>query len=168
MVNNVVEEIKIKDMRMLVTSYSGFVDKQASLDDIAKMLIANPSLKSVYVVDDKLKLVGRVTLKNLIKHEFVDLLPSSFEYFDALEFIGNKTAEEIMTAPFYVKDDDALKTAFVKMYENDLEELPVVDENLHLIGNIDLIELLTILIEKKEQKANKKYLQLVITRPFHR
>jgi CBS domain-containing protein len=163
-----VEKVKIKDMRLLVTPYSGFVDKQASLDDIAKMMIANPRLKSIYVLDDKLKLVGRVTLKKLIKHEFMNLLPSSFEYFDALDFIGNKTAEEIMTAAFYVKDDDTLKTAFVKMYENDLEELPVVDDNLHLIGNIDLIELLTILIEKKEQKANKNYLQLKINRPYHR
>jgi len=163
-----VSVVKIKDMRMLVTPYSGFVDKQVSLDDIAKMFIANPNLKSVYVVDDKLKLVGRVTLKKLIKHEFMNLLPSSFEYFDALEFVGDKTAKELMTSPVYVKDDDTLKTAFVKMYENDLEELPVVDDDLHLIGNIDLIELLTILIEKKEQKANKDYLRLVIHRPFHR
>lgn len=163
-----VESVKIKDMRMLVTPYSGFVNKQASLNDIAKMFIADPSLKSVYVVDDKQKLVGRVTLKTLIKHEFINLIPSSFEYFDALEFIGNKSAQELMTAPVYVKDDDTLKTAFVKMYENDLEELPVVDDDLRLIGNIDLIELLTILIEKKEQKANKNYLRLSINRPFHR
>jgi len=162
-----VKALKIKDMRMFVTLYPAFVEKKASLDDIAKMLIANPRLKSIYVVDDKLKLVGRVTLKKLIKHEFMDLLPSSFEYFNALDFIGNKTAEELMTAPVYVKDNDTLKTAFVKMYENDLEELPVVDDNLHLIGNIYLIELLTSLIEKKEQRANKNYLQLKINRPFH-
>jgi len=163
-----VEKIKIKDIRMLVSPYSGFVDRKASLDDIAKMIIANPSLKSVYVLDEKHKLVGRVTLKNLIRHEFLNLIPSSFEYFNALEFIGDKTAEEIMTAPVYVKDDDTLKTAFIKMYENELEELPVVDNNLCLMGNIDLVELLTILIEKKEQKANKNFLQLVINRPFHR
>ena len=166
--NKMVDEVKIKDIRMLVTPYPTFVEKKASADDIAKTLIAYPNLKSVYVVDDKLKLVGRVTLKRLMKHEFMNLIPSSFEYFDALEFIGNKSAEEIMTAPVYVKDEDTLKTAFVKMYENDLEELPVVDDNLHLIGNIDLIELLTILIEKKEQKENKNYLQLNINRPFHR
>jgi len=163
-----VESIKIKDMRMLVTPYSGFVDKKALLDDIAKMMIANPSLKSVYVVDEEQKLQGRVTLKNLIKHEFMNLIPNSFEYFNALEFIGKKTAEELMSASFYVKDGDTLKTAFLKMFENELEELPVVDDNMCLIGNIDLLELLTILIENKEKKANKKYLQLIINRPFHR
>ena len=163
-----VEYIKIKDMRMLVTPYSGFVKKNASLDDIAKMMIGNPSLKSIYVVDDKQKLIGRVTLRDLIKHEFINLLPSEFEYFNALEFIGNKTAEELMKSPVYVKDEDTLKTAFKKMYEYELEELPVVDEDLLLIGNIDLLELLTILIENKERKSNKKYLQLIINRPFHR
>jgi len=163
-----VEEVKIKDMRMLVTPYSAFIDKKASSDDIAKMLIANPNLKSIYVVDEKQRLLGRVTIKNLIKNEFIDLIPSSFDFFNALDFIGNKTAEELMTESYYVKDSDTLKTAFLKMYENDLEELPVVDEKLNLIGNIDLLELLTILIEKKEQKLNKKYLQLIINRPFHR
>jgi CBS-domain-containing membrane protein len=163
-----VEEVKIKDMRMLVTPYPAFVEKKASADDIAKMFIANPCLKSVYVIDDKLELVGRVTLKKLIKHEFMDLLPRSFEYFNSLEFIGDKTAEDLMIPSDYVRDNDTLKTAFVKMYEDEIDELPVVDKDLHLIGNIDLIELLTILIEKKEKKANKKYLELILNRPFHR
>ena len=162
-----VEEVTIRDMRMLITSYSGFVNIHASLDDIAKMWIADPRLRSIYVVDDSLRLVGRVTLKNLIKHEFINLLPSSFDYFNALEFIGDKTAQELMTSSEYVKDDDTLKTAFLKMYEHDLDELPVVDEDLHLIGNLDLLELLTILIEKKEKKAHRSFLKLNINRPFH-
>ena len=132
------------------------------------MLVAIPTLKSIYVVDDKMKLIGRVTLKKLIKHEFMDLLPSYFEYFDALEFIGKKTVDDLMGPSDYVKDNDTLKTAFVKMYENEFDELPVVDKNIHLIGNIDLLELLTILIEKKEKNNNKKYLQLTLNRPFHR
>lgn len=165
-----VEAVKIKDMRMLVTAHPTFVSKETSADEIAKTSIANPQLKSVYVVDDKLQLIGKITLKMLIKHEFMDLLPSHFDVLDfgALEFAGKKTAEDLMVSPIYVKDDDTLKTAFIKMYEKDLEELPVVDENLQLIGNIDLLELLTILIEKKEQKADKKYLSLNINRPFTR
>ena len=54
------------------------------------------------------------------------------------------------------------------MYEYDLDELPVVNEKLKLIGNIDLLELLTMLIEKKEQKAGKKYLSLTSNRLFYR
>ena len=65
-----------------------------------------------------------------------------------------------MEAPFYVKDDDTLKTAFDKLFENDLVELSNVVEKFRLIGNIDLIELLTILIEKKERQAGEKYLTL--------
>ena len=103
----------------------------------------------------------------LIKHEFIDLLPRNFSYFGVLEFIGKKNAENLMVSPIYVKDNDSLKSAFIKMYENDLDELPVVDEDLKLIGNIDLLELLTMLIEKKEQKSGKKYLNLTSKRPFY-
>ena len=163
-----VDQTNIKDMRMLVTAYPSFVQTTATTDDIAKAFIIKPNLKSVYVVDDKLRLLGNITLKNLIKHEFIGLVPSSFEYFDALEFIGKKTAEDLMTRAIYVKDNDSLKDAFVKMYEHDVEELPVVDDDHHLIGNIDIIELLSYLIEKKEMKANKSFLKLTINRPFIR
>lgn len=163
-----VEAVKIKDMRMLVTPHPVFVKKDAPADEIAKTLIANPRLKSVYVVDDKLKLIGKITLRRLIKHEFMDIVPHNFSYFDNLDFVGKKTAENLMVSPIYVNDNDTLKTAFAKMYEYDLDELPVVDENLRLIGNIDMLELLTMLIEKKEQKEGKKYLNLTSNRPFYR
>jgi len=163
-----VDKTSIKDMRMLVTPYPSFVQVYATADDVAKAFITNPNIKSVYVFDDELRLLGNITLKNLIKHEFLDLVPNSFEYFDALEFIGKKTSEDLMTRAIYVKDEDTLKEAFVKMYENDVEELPVVDDDHHLIGNIDIIELLTSLIEKKERKANNRFLQLTINRPFLR
>ena len=166
--NTMVDQTSIKDMRMLVTPYASFVQASASTDEIAKAFITNPNIKSVYVVDDELRLLGNITLKNLIKHEFIDLVPSSFEYFDALEFIGKKTAEDLMIRAIYVKDNDSLKDAFVKMYEHDVEELPVVDDEHHLIGNLDILELLTYLIEKKERKANNCFLQLTINRPFLR
>jgi len=165
-----VEMVKIKDMRMLVTPHPAFVYKDESADEIAKTFIANPRLKSIYVVDDKLQLLGKITLQKLIKHEFMDLLPSNFGIlnFSALEFIGKKNAESLMVSPIYIKDEDTLKTAFVKMYENNLDELPVVDNKRRLIGNIDLLELLTILIENKEQKAGKKYFSLSFKRPFYK
>ncbi len=163
-----IKEIKIKDMRMLVTPYPTFVDKDATTDDVAKMLIANPRLKTIYVVDNELRLLGGITLKRLIRQEFSDLLPNNFEYFGTLDFIGKNTAFDMIERLVYVKEEDTLKTAFLKMYENELDELPVVDNNLKLIGNIDLLELLTILIEKKEQESGKKFLVITSNRPFNK
>ena len=163
-----IKETKIKDMRMLVTPYPAFVDKNATTDDVAKMMIANPRLKTVYVVNHELKLLGGITLKRLIRQEFSDLLPNNFEYFGALDFIGKNTAFDMIERLVYVKEEDTLKTAFLKMYENELDELPVVDDNLQLIGNIDLLELLTILIEKKEQESGKKFLIITSNRPFNK
>jgi len=166
--DNMVEAVKIKTMRKLVTPYPVFVFKDTPADEIADVFICNPKLRSVYVVDENLKLIGKVTLSTLIKNEFQDLIPESLDYFESLQFIGEKTAEELMIPPVYVKDDDTLKTAFLEMYKHNLEELPVVDDERHLVGNIDLIELLTILIEKKEKNKGKKYLSLHINRPFTR
>jgi CBS domain-containing protein len=163
-----VDKIKIKDIRMLITPYPSCIFPSATADEIAKSFIANPMLKSVYVVDDKLHLLGVITLKTLIKDEFKKFIPSQYESFLALDFIGKKTAKDLMLPPIYVYDDDILKTAFVKMYENDLNQLPVVDKDKKLIGNIDLLEMLTILIEKKEKKMKSNHLTLTINRPFSR
>lgn len=163
-----VKNVKIKDARILVTPLTVFVHKTTSADDIAKVFIANPRLKSTYVVDNKLKLIGKITLKCLIKHEFKDYLSHEVAAFNALEFIGRKNAEDLMGPSIYVKDDDTLKTAFEKMYENDLDELPVIDESHQLIGKIDLLELLMILVEKREQKANQKCLVIDYCRPFYK
>jgi CBS domain-containing protein len=163
-----IKEIKIKDIRMLVSPYPTFINKDATTDDVAKIMIGNHGLKTVYVLDNELKLLGAIKLKNIIRQEFSDLLPNNFEYFGALDFIGRTTANDLMEPLVYVKEDDTLTTAFVKMYENDLDELPVVDNNLKLIGNIDLLELLTILIEKKEQQSGKKFLSITSNRPFYK
>ena len=163
------EKIKIKEARMLVTPNPLIVHEDETLDDIAKALIANPRLKTAYVVNNDLQLVGEISLSSLVKQEFKDIIPtSSVEYFNALEFIGKDVAKDIMSRSIFVKDEDTLKTAFEKMYEYELCELPVVDENKRLIGNIDLLELLTMLIEKKEQKAGKKYLSISSSRPFYK
>lgn len=34
----------------------------------------------------------------------------------------------LMVEPVYVHNDDTLKTAFIKMYENEFDELPVFDK----------------------------------------
>ena len=132
------ENIKIKEARMLVTPNPLFVHEDETLDNVAKSLIANPRLKTVYVVNDKLQLVGEITLSNLVKQEFKDFMPaSSVEYFNALEFVGKDIAKDIMSRSIFVNDEDTLKTAFVKMYEYGLSELPVVDKNKQLMGNIE-------------------------------
>ena len=163
-----IESVKISDMRMIVNPYPIFLKKNGSINDIAKALIATPRLKSVYIVNDRLKLIGKVDLKKLIKNVFRNLIPSSFGFVNALDFVGDTTIEDLMDEPTYVKDNDTLKTAFVKMYENDLDELPVVNDKLNLIGIIDSLELLTILLEQKEQKAGKEYLTITSNRPFHK
>ena len=163
------KETKIKETRMLITPYPVFVHENDTLDDVAMAMIANPRLRTIYVVDDNLKLVGNITLNVLMKQEFKDILPlSSVESFNVLELLGKEVARDIMSKPVYVKDEDTLKTAFLKMYENQQYELPVVDENKKIVGNIDMLELLSMLIEKKEMKNGKKYLTLHCKRPFNK
>lgn len=54
----------------------------------------------------------------------------------------NTTASDIMSSPISVKKSDSLEKALDKFVNYGLEELPVIDENGVIIGDLDAYELL--------------------------
>lgn len=73
-----------------------------------------------------------------------------------MEMMGAKKATDIMTPPSYVKDDEHLKSAFRMMFENKLKELPVVNEDLKVIGDLNMLEILTAWIKKESDKSSSQ------------
>ena len=56
------------------------------------------------------------------------------------------------TEIYYVKDDETIEKAFNILFQNNAGELPVVDDKLRLIGDLNVIELL-VLWEKKKREG---------------
>lgn len=163
------EDVRIRDVRMLVTPRPVFVEKDATADEIAKALIMHPRLKAIYVTDEHMRLEGVVTLERLVQEEFQDMMPlSPSDYFDALQFVGEGTAGGLMEPTSSVTDGDTVAEAFTTMYEESLMELPVVDDDGRLQGTIDMVELLAVLVEEKERRAGNRYVHTVSDTPFTR
>jgi CBS domain-containing protein len=101
-----------------------------------------------------------------MKIEDMRMLVTPYPTFAHTSVTADEVANAFIANPMLKSVDDTLKTAFVKMYQHNLDQLPVVDGKKKLLGNIDLVELLTILIEKKEKKMKKDFLTLHIHRPF--
>jgi hypothetical protein len=141
-----VEEITINDIRLPITPYPSFVFRSDNDYDIVRSFISHPLHNSDYVISKNLRLIGMITLRTLITQEFKNILPAESESFQALEFIEKKS--------------------FITMFTNNVDQLPVFNKQKHLLGHIDLLELLTILIEKKKRNSNKDYLTLKVRGPF--
>ncbi|WP_368505127.1 CBS domain-containing protein [Alkalihalophilus sp. As8PL] len=111
-----------------------------------KMTKAEPVNRSIYVVDESNKLLGIITLKELLKVLAVRGGISSGEIPTRGKLLcyisANTTAKDIMRPPTSVKTTDSLEKALEIFVSHGLEELPVVDENNVVIGDLDAYELL--------------------------
>ena len=64
--------------------------------------------------------------------------------------IRTLTAKDAMKPPIWVKRGETVKEAFRRMHANKLPGLPIVDECYKVVGYINLLELLSLCIQKKD------------------
>ena len=142
------ERMKVKSVRKLITQEASTVRRDAGAMEIAKAIVADPKTRSVYVVDSDNKLLGIIPVINFTRYLFYEYVPDEFLYYKAIKPLEDITAEDIMLPPVYVKENDDLRLAFQKMFSENLKELPVVDDEMHVIGDLNILELVTAWIEK--------------------
>ncbi len=140
----------VKDIMNLITQEFAVVRKEASLSEVLREMLRDPKTQSVYVVNEKDELVGIITLDIALQYLYGQYIPPEYLQFDIslLQGTGVK-AEDIMAPPVYVKEDETLKDAFVKMFRYHLNELPVVDETNHVIGDLHALELIEIGVKEQ-------------------
>jgi hypothetical protein len=62
-----------------------------------------------------------------------------------------RTAGDIMTEPAYLHLEDSLQAAFHNLHNRKLPGLPVVDGQYHIVGYINLLELLVVCLRSGSQ-----------------
>ncbi len=126
------------------------VQADASLSEIVKEAIAKPRVQVICVVNREDRLIGLIDIVTLSDSLFFTIFPE--EYFSDIKDINQvmdyakrtsvHQAEDLMRAPISIKMDDNLEKAFHLMHENKLQGLPVIDDHYHVIGYINMIELM--------------------------
>ncbi|OGS42726.1 MAG: hypothetical protein A3K67_05965 [Euryarchaeota archaeon RBG_16_62_10] len=147
----------VKDAYRLVVTDPIIVTKQMRLHEVVDRVLADPRTRSAYVVDDKRRLLGMIGLKQMLT-----AIESSLTVVDKgrthprsrhapLPF----SVEEYMVRPVTVSPDDRLLTALQKMMRSGLEDLPVVDEEGTIVGELNGFEILLLGSEvmKRQSRA---------------
>ena len=137
-------ELKIKDI-MLTKSDLHCVDEKTDIDTVLSLLIHTDH---VWVMDssEPTQLLGVITESDTI----VLLSPplTSLQTFDkpdsrSLQFGEAPSVEEIMSKkPVTASPDETIRDVVMKMKEQKIKHLPVVDESQQLIGEITLSRLI--------------------------
>ncbi|MBC8330417.1 MAG: CBS domain-containing protein [Anaerolineae bacterium] len=128
-----------------------------TLDDVARAMLVHPNVHVVSVVAEDGRLIGLLELSALADDLFFHILPEEFlsEITDIEKMMAfaNRTraltAHDVMTPPIWVKRGETVKEAFKRMHDNKLPGLPLVDERYHVVGYVNLLELLSLCIQMK-------------------
>jgi len=134
----------VRDAFRLVVTDPIIVTKSMDLHEVVDRVLADPRTRSAYVVDEKRKLIGMIGLEQMLTaiegslSLFDKDKPSSRSKRAVLPF----SVEEYMVKPATVYQDDRLITALRKMIDNNMEDLPVVDDDGVLIGELNGFEIL--------------------------
>ncbi|UCH86355.1 MAG: CBS domain-containing protein [Dehalococcoidia bacterium] len=117
--------------------------------------------QTIAVVDDQGRLAGVIPMRLLVAELYLRVAPEEFllgmRAFENIEEFGKisraQTAGELMQPPVYVTAQDSARDAFVKMHETDLVGLPVVDEEMRVIGYLDRLQLMRLWLDKHRKWA---------------
>jgi len=131
------------------------------LDDVVREMLKQPNVHVACVVSGEGRLVGLLHLQALADHLFFHILPEEFlsEVTDlerVMQFADRsrmQLAADAMQEPVWVKRGETVKDAFKRMHEQRISGLPVVDDHYHVVGYINLLELLAVCAAEQDPSA---------------
>lgn len=153
---------KIGEIRKLITGEPCFVYENSLINDVIDKFIENPVIRAVYVIDKEKKLKGIITIQEILKKISLDFYSTSFFHsstsftgYEVISSISEIHAQDFMNPDiYYIKDNDSVEKAFQILFTKKAGEIPVVDDDLKLIGDLNVIELLV--LWKKYYKNERK------------
>ena len=148
-------KIKVKDIMHLIVKKSTTISKDSSLDQLLSKILEDTTSRHVYVVNEGNKLIGSVRLNNTIKYLFpaISLQENTdvFEIGSYMEYSNAQKVEDIMnTVCSYAFDDSMISDVIRIMIREKTNELPVVDKEFRVIGEINVLEIIMYYLKQKK------------------
>lgn len=151
-------QVTVGEIRNLIVEKPSVLKKNAVLNEIITAIVKDPRSRHAYVVDDEGKLLGSIRLNSIIECMFPF---SAFESdvdvnSDTLfQFKQSILAMDIMNKqPIHVYETTPIPEIVKIMVREKINELPVVDKSLKIIGEINFLEIMIefLKIEKNREK----------------
>lgn len=144
--------MKVRDCYQNVTPGVDLVSVDTSIEDLIDIISANTASRSAFVVDDNERLVGIISIR-----EVIEILGAKYlkkRSFGLAHGILAKIAADIMRDAEFVDIDDDLEEALKIAVLHKFDDIPVV-ENGKVVGDVDCFELVKG-IKEEHKKARRK------------
>ncbi|MGD8236101.1 MAG: CBS domain-containing protein [Chromatiales bacterium] len=138
--------LKVRDIEHLLVVEPAWVLETAAVEEVMEKMIADLRTRWVYVVDERKRLLGGVSMNAVVEILFpleaiIERPDSLYEaYFPK---ITAKTAGELMLDPIpCVSDEITLAKLADLLLSNKMNEMPVVDSDNVLTGEVNVCEVI--------------------------
>jgi len=139
---------RVEDVCRLIASKPAIVPEDMPIEEVLNEFVNDPKRRIVCVVDSEQKLVGLISLTELLIYigvhagEAVKSFTHLTPYEAGLRYMMGNQAKHVMREAISVKSDDKLLDALNMMERTGLDELPVVNDEGMIIGEIHALEIL--------------------------
>ena len=137
------------------------VREEDDLLQVAEAMAANLGTHTAAVVDEQGCLVGIIPMHLLLAELYLHVAPEEFlvgmRAFENIEEFGKisraRKANELMQSPVYLTTEDSARDAFIRMHENKLDSLPVVDKEMQVVACLTRLQLVRLWLHKHQKWA---------------
>jgi CBS domain-containing protein len=145
-IGTVLKSLKGRDVPII----SQDSDLGETIDTIARF----PHSRLLYVVDNEGRLIGTVSLGNLVRHFFSGSHEPRIHARSLLSMITSETAKDIMERhPIFAGEEEVVEEVLKRMIEKNVKEIAVLDGEERPIGDITMIDLLRLLISNEKDTS---------------
>ena len=150
-------KIQVSQIQKLMDLVAVQVQADAPLHKVVEAIVTRPRVQVVCVVNREERLIGLIDIASLADTMFFEIFPEEYisEATDVEKVITYlqrskvRTAEELMRPPVWVKGEDSLEKVFHVLHAEKLNGVPVIDDHYHIVGYINLLELMAFCLREK-------------------
>jgi len=139
------ENVTVKEVYKTFTLEPPILSEDSSIEGIISTLLKDPRSRSVYIVDKDEKLTGIITTLIILKATNILKGKKSVlkhDVFNAIKIAKARQAKDIMHPPMYVYESSKILDVLEMMSRENIQELPVIDKDKRVIGDLNCLEIL--------------------------
>jgi len=154
--DTITRETSVGEASGLVGISACIVKEEDDLLQVTESMAANLGTHTAAVVDREGRLVGVIPMHLLLAELYLHVAPEEFlvglRAFENIEEFGKisraRKAKELMQSPVFLTREDSARDAFIRMHENKLDSLPVVDKEMRVVACLSRLQLVRLWLQK--------------------
>jgi len=139
------------------------VKEEDDLFQVTESMASHLGTHTAAVLDEEGRLVGVIPMQLLLAELYLHVAPEEFlvgmRAIENIEEFGRisraRKAKELMQSPVFVTREDSARDAFIRMHENKLDSLPVVDREMRVVACLTRLQLVRLWLHKHQEWAER-------------